>query len=135
MKQQYIRLFSFLFGITFIVSGVIFVFVKMYKDDRIRIEAKEKVIADEIGDVYKTFFDMESELTEARDSLMKDFSSYVTFYADMPKGYAGMKEKIEAYETKITEIEDASTFLKKKCEVKYSVSTANDKCIAYYINL
>ena len=135
MKQQYLRLFAFLFGISFIVSGVIFVFTQIYKDDREKRIAKEQIIADEIGDEYKTFFELESELTTYRDELIKNFSSYVTFYADMPKGYEKIKEAITEYETKIVAISDASAFLEAKCVDKYADSNANDKCIAYYINL
>lgn len=135
MKQQYIRLFAFLLGIAFILSGVIFALTKMYKDNRTKKIEEEKIVTDEIGDVYKTFFELESELTASRDELMKKFSSYITFYADMPKGYSGIKEMIQSYETKVTEIEDASSFLAKKCVDKYSVHEANDKCIAYYRNL
>lgn len=135
MKQQYLRLFAFIFGLAFIISGVIFTFTKMYKDGREKMIADEKVVADEIGDVYKTFFEKESELTTYRDELIKDFNNYVTFYADMPKGYEGMAGKIKQYETLITEIEDVSAYLEDKCTSKYSVSEANDKCIAYYLNL
>lgn len=135
MKQQYLRLFAFMFGVAFIVSGVIFVFTQMYKDDREKKIAAEQVIADEIGDEYKTFFELESELTAYRDELMKSFSSYVTFYADMPKGYEKIKKAITEYETKIVAISDASAFLEAKCIDKYADSNANDKCIAYYINL
>lgn len=135
MKQQYLRLFAFLLGIAFILSGVIFTFTKIYKENREKKIEEEKIVTDEIGDVYKTFFEMENKLTESRDVLMKKFSSYITFYADMPKGYADIKEMVASYETIVTEIEDASSFLAKKCVDKYSVHEANDKCIAYYRNL
>ena len=135
MKQQYLRLFAFLLGVAFILSGVIFTFTKIYKENREKKIEEEKIVTDEIGDAYKTFFEMENKLTESRDVLMKKFSSYITFYADMPKGYADIKEMIASYETIVTEIEDASSFLAKKCVDKYSVHEANDKCIAYYRNL
>ena len=135
MKQQYLRLFAFIFGLAFIISGVIFTFTKMYKDAREKKVEEEKVIADEIGDIYKTFFEKENEVNAYRDTLLKDFGDYVTFYANMPKKYDKMAEKIKQYETLITEVEDVSSYLKDKCVEKYSVSEANDKCIAYYINL
>ena len=48
MKRQYIRLFSFLIGLTFLISGVLFSFVNNYKQEKKRIIAEEGVIADEI---------------------------------------------------------------------------------------
>ncbi len=135
MKQQYLKLFAFLIGISLIVSGVIYVFTDMYKAERRRKREEEVVIADEIADVYKTFFDLESNLTHSRDELMKAYVDYSSFYSNMPGGYAKIKEKINEYETKITEVEDASSYLKDKCVNRYSVLSANDKCNAYYINL
>ena len=67
---------------------------------------------------------MESELSAYRDELVKSFMNYVTYYADMPKGYSGIMEKITEYDNKITEIEDASAFLEAKCVDKYSVLEA-----------
>ena len=95
MKQQYLRLYAFIFGLAFIISGVIFTFTKMYKDDREKKVEEEKVIADEIGDIYKTFFEKENEVNAYRDTLLKDFGDYVTFYANMPKKYDKMAEKIK----------------------------------------
>lgn len=135
MKQQYINFFAFLFCVSLIITGVIFGFTELYKGNRKRKMEKEQVIADEIGDVYKTFFDLESDLTKSRDLLMKDYLEYSSFFSNMPSGYEAIKVKITDYETKITEIEDASSYLKKKCVDKYSVTSANDKCNAYYINL
>lgn len=134
MKQQFLRLFSFILGIAFIASGVIFTVVTSYKDDRNKMIEEQEKIADEIGDVYKVFFDMETNLSAYRDEVMKDFANYVTFYSDMPKGYQGIMEKIGEYDNKITEIEDAASYLEAKCVDKYSVLEANDKCIAYYLN-
>lgn len=135
MKRQYIRLFSFMIGVTFILSGILFYFVNNYKVwKKNKIEA-EIEIADEIDDVYETFYDKEKALSSHRDDLytaVKDFSAY---YTDMPKGYKGVVEKIEEYEELLKEIEDGSSYLKEKCTKRYSVLEANDKCDAYYINL
>lgn len=135
MKQQYVKLFSIIFGAAFVVSGVIFGVVTAYKSNRNKMIEENNKIADEIGDVYKTFFKMESDLTAYRDEVMKSFSSYITFYADMPKGYKTISESLEKYETMITEIDDASSYLEKKCVDKYSKLEANEKCNMYYLNL
>lgn len=135
MKQQYLRLYSFLVGITFIISGVIFTLVNNYKVDKKEKIEVEIEIADEIGNVYATFYDKEKELSSYRDSFLKDVNDFSVFYTEMPAGYGKVNEEVGNYETKITEIEDISTYLKEKCQKRYSVLEANDKCTAYYINL
>ena len=134
MKNQYIRLFSSLLGITFILSGVIFAFTKTYKDDKNKKIQEEYIIVDEIGNVYQTFFDKESNLTSYRTSIIDKINEYVTYYSQMPDGYSEIIEMVENYETQITEIEDISSYLKDKCTGKYSVVETNEKCNAYYIN-
>ncbi len=135
MKRQYLRLFSFLIGITFIISGVLFTLVNNYKQDKKKKIDEEKLIADEIGNVYQTFYDKEKSLSTFRDEVINEFKSFSVFFTTMPDKYANIASKIENYEKNITEIEDISSYLKDKCTQRYSVLEANDKCDAYYINL
>lgn len=135
MKEQYLKLFSFLFGITFIVSGVIFTYCNTFKVEKDKKIEEDKAISDEIGDVYKTFFDKEQELTKYRDEYEEKMSSFVTFYSEMPSQYKDMIEMVKKYEEYVKESEDISYYLKDKCTKKYSSSDANEKCNAYYINL
>ena len=135
MKRQYVRLFSFLIGITFIISGVVFTLVNNYKQDRKKKIDEEKLIADEIGNVYQTFYDKEKGLSAYRDEVINSFKDFSVFFTTMPDKYGDMAAKIDKYETSITEIEDISSYLKDKCTIRYSVLEANDKCDAYYINL
>ena len=135
MKRQYLRLFSFLIGITFIVSGILFTFVNKYKIARNQERADEKVIADEIGNVYKTFYDKEVKLTTFRDELLKEMKESLEFFTDIPEGYDSIMPKVEEYETLIIEVQDLSVYLSEKCEKRYSVLEANDQCDAYYKNL
>lgn len=135
MKRQYIRLFSFLIGITFILSGVIFFFVNNYKQDKkAKIEAEIK-LADEISEVYETFYNKEKELSTYRDETINEVKDFSSYYTEMPKGYDDIIPLLEKYEELLTEIENGSSFLQEKCTVRYSVLDANDKCDAYYINL
>ena len=76
MKQQYVKLFSIIFGAAFVVSGVIFGVVTAYKSNRNKMIEENNKIADEIGDVYKTFFKMESDLTAYRDEVMNMKNDY-----------------------------------------------------------
>ena len=135
MKRQYIRLFSFLIGITFIISGVLFTFVNNYKKEKKRIIEKEIVIADEIGDVYETFYNKEKDLSLYRDGLIDEIKIFSEYFAGMPDGYEEIVPKLAEYEGMIKEIEDVSSYLKEKCNKRYSVLEANDKCDAYFINL
>ena len=135
MKRQYIRLFSFLIGLTFIISGLLFTFVNNYKKEKKKIIEEEIVIADEISDVYETFYNKEKDLSIYRDELLNDIKEFSEYFAGMPEGYEAILPKLEEYETMISEIEDASSYLKNKCNKRYSVLVANDKCDAYFINL
>jgi len=135
MKRQYIRLFSFLIGITFVISGILFSFVNEYKKDKKQRIADENVIADEIGDVYEAFYKKEKELSKYRDELLEDVKEFSAYFAGMPEGYETIVPKLDEYETLISEIEDVSSYLKQKCNKRYSALIANDKCDAYFINL
>ena len=132
MKQQYLRLFSFLIGITFIVSGVIFTLVNDYKVKRNEKIKNEAAIADEIGEVYKTFYSKEKDLSIYRDELLQNISDFAVFYTEMPSGYKKIMPQIQEYENMIVEIEDISSYLSSKCKKRYSFLEANDKCDGYY---
>lgn len=135
MKRQYIRLFSFLIGLSFIISGVLFTFVNNYKKEKKRIIKEDSIIADEIGDVYETFYNKEKDLSIFRDGLLDNIMIFSEYFAGMPEGYEEILPKLEEYENMIEEIDDMSSYLKEKCVKRYSALTANDKCDAYYINL
>lgn len=136
MKQQYIKLFSFILGFSFIISGVLFVLVSVpIRDNKKESIKEDKIIADEIGNVYETFFEKEKTLSTHRNSITKDISSYVEFYIDMPDGYQNMIDAIGMYETNVKEVNDVSSYLRDKCSKNYSVLEANEKCNAYYINM
>ena len=135
MKQQYLRLFSFLIGLTFIVSGILFTFVndyKKYKKDQLDKEIK---IAEEIDSVYDKFYDKEKELNTLRDELVEEITEFSLYFQQMPKNYDNIISKIDEYEKMIIDIDDTSSYLKDACKKRYSVSDANDLCNAYYINL
>ena len=135
MKNQYIKLFSLLIGIAAIFSGVIYVFADSYRNRRIDLIKEENMIADEIGEVYDTFFNKEKGLSEYRDNYNNDFKDFASYYSGMPDKYEGIVGELKQYETLIDESNDISSFLKDKCQKKYSVLEANRICDAYYINL
>ena len=135
MKRQYLRLFSFLIGITFIISGILFTLVNNYKEEKKKKVAEEDAIADEIVDIYKTFYDKEVELSDYRDEVLKSVKDFSVFFTEMPDGYGNVYPMVEKYEVLVTEIEDASEYLRDNCNRRYSKLDANEKCDAYYINL
>lgn len=136
MKREYTKLFSFILGITFILSGVIFAVTRSYKDDKqSKIDAENKII-DEIIDVYGAFASKIEEFSNRRDTLYEDYAEFTTYYTTMPDGYDEIIEKIKNYETLVTEVEDATAYLKDNCEnPSYSSIDANTKCNSYVINL
>ena len=135
MRKQYFNLFTFLVGITLIISGIIFVFTKTYKDNKAQRLEEENILADEIGDVYKKFFDKEQEITKISEELNQSIIEYSSYYTNMTLGYNEIVSKVNSYQDSIREVEDMSSFLKEKCVKSYSVASANEKCNAYYINL
>lgn len=135
MKQQYLRLFSFLIGMSFIISGVLFTFVCDYKNDKKRQLDEEIKISDEIDKVYKVFFEKEKELSTFRDELLNEFTSFSEYFQQMPDNYEKVVSLIDEYESKIIDIDDESEYLSKSCVKRYSVNDANELCDAYYINL
>jgi hypothetical protein len=132
MKNQYVRLFSFLFGLTFIISGVIFTFTRVYKEAKAKEKEKESVIVDEIGSVYDKFYEKYSDIESYRDGLLDEILEYTSYFSNMTEGYEDMMKKITSYETMITELEDMSSYLNENCEMKYSSSSANNSCDYYY---
>lgn len=135
MKQQYLRLFSFLIGLTFIVSGVLYTFVNDYKKEKKKQLNEEIKIAEEIDKVYDTFYDKEKELNNLRDELVEEMTTFAQYFQQMPDNYENIGSKLDEYENMIIDIDESSSYLKEACKKRYSVSDANDLCDAYYINL
>lgn len=135
MKQQYLRLYSFLIGITFIISGIVYTFVNDYKAYKKKQLEEEIVISEKIAEVYKGFYDKETELNEFREEYVEDVASFTSYFENMPKNYKTVVGKIEKYEKQLVEIDNSTEYLKEVCNKRYSVSDANDKCDAFYINL
>ena len=102
MKRQYLRLFSFLIGITFIISGILFTFVNNYKEEKKKKVAEEDAIADEIVDIYKAFYDKEVELSDYRDEVLKSVKDFSVFFTEMPDGYGNVYPMVEKYEVLVT---------------------------------
>ena len=136
MKREYAKLFSFILGITFILSGVIFAVTRSYKDDKqAKIDEENKII-DEIIDVYEAFKGKIEEFSNRRDTLYEEYAEFTTYYTTMPDGYDAIIEKIKNYEILVSEVEDAAAYLKDNCEnPTYSSIDANTKCNSYVINL
>ncbi len=132
-KKQYIQLFSFMLGIAFIVSSVVFVFGNTYRRDREERVKEDSKIAEEIAKDYKVFFDKAKELNTYREELEAEIDTNTTYYANLSKMYHDMTEKFDNYEKYVAEIEEISSPLNEKCEKTYSVMSANDKCHQYYI--
>ena len=134
-KQQYIQLFSFMLGLTFIISSIVFTLGNAYKEERKERINEETIIAEKISEVYGDFYEKESKLNEFRDELTTKISESAAFFAKMPENYDDIIDGFKKYEESVQEIEEASVYLKEKCPKRYSILDANNKCNAYYINL
>ena len=135
MKREYTKLFSFILGITFITSGIIFSVTRTYREEKQeKIDSEGKII-DEIVDVYGVFKTKTEDFSNKRDDINDKIADYILFYNDMPEGYEGIIENIKEYETYVTEIEDSAIYLKDHCKTQnYSSTDANSKCNSYIIN-
>lgn len=135
MKREYTKLFSFILGITFILSGIIFAFVnsgKIAKEEKIK---EENLIIDEILNIYDAFKTKTEDFSVKRDEYLDDITEYTSYYSGMAKNYSDMQTKVLEYETLVKEVEDSATYLKANCiDASYSKSDANSKCTAYIIN-
>ena len=135
MKKAYLILFSIMIGISLIIASVIFVITSNFKDAKSKEIEDERVIMDEIGDVYKTFSDKIVEFSETHNSYIKSIDDNTTFYADYPVNYEKLKKLTAEYETALTEIEDMDTFLEEKCKDQfYSEKEVNNNCLSFKRN-
>lgn len=135
MKREYAKLFSFLIGIAFILSGIIFTLTRVYKNNKAQSIEEENIIATEIKNVYESFKIKTEEFSTKRDLINSDISEYVSYYTGIEKNYNDMIEELKEYENLVIEVEDAAVYLKKHClNESYSDQDANNKCNAYIIN-
>lgn len=135
MKREYAKLFSFLIGITFILSGIIFTLTRVYKNNKAQSIEEENIIAAEIKNVYESFKIKTEEFSTKRDLINSDISEYVSYYTGIEKNYNDMIEELKEYENLVIEVEDSAVYLKKHClNESYSDQDANNKCNAYIIN-
>lgn len=135
MKREYAKLFSFLIGIAFILSGIIFTLTRVYKNNKAQSIEEENIIAAEIKNVYESFKIKTEEFSTKRDLINSDISEYVSYYTGIEKNYNDMIEELKEYENLVIEVEDTAVYLKKHClNESYSDQDANNKCNAYIIN-
>ena len=135
MKREYTKLFSFILGFTFLLSGVIFAFVNTYKTGKDTEIKKENDIIDEILNIYEVFRNKEDEYNTFRNEFLEEISDYTSYYSGMEENYDEIIQLLSEYETLVKEVEDVSAYLKNHCINKtYSNQDANGKCNAYIIN-
>ena len=92
MKREYAKLFSFLIGIAFILSGIIFTLTRVYKNNKAQSIEEENIIAAEIKNVYESFKIKTEEFSTKRDLINSDISEYVSYYTGIEKNYNDMIE-------------------------------------------
>ena len=135
MKRDYIRLFSFMIGVTLLLSAVIYAISNSYKQSRQKEMDSEIQIIDEIGIYYDTFQIKVEEFKDTREKTLSAIEDYSSYYTGMDEKYPEIVEQIKKYDTKVKELADADTYLNEYCINKsYSDSVTNQKCINYIMN-
>lgn len=135
MKREYAKLFSFLLGITFILSGIVFILSTEYKEQKQDKINEENKIIDEIFDIYEVFKKKTEDFSNKRDEVNAEIADYISYYTGMLEKYDNILITLENYEKLVTEVEDTAVYLKNHCiKTSYSSIDANNKCNLYIMN-
>ena len=135
MKRDYIRLFSFMVGVTLLLSAVIYAISNSYKQSKQKIIDSEAQIIDEIGIYYDTFQIKVEEFKDTREKTLSAIEDYSSYYTGMDEKYPEVLEQVKKYDEKVKELTDADAYLSEYCIKKgYSDSTTNQKCINFIMN-
>jgi hypothetical protein len=123
-------------GVSLLIASGVFVATNSFKEGKKKEIEDEKIIMDEIGNVYKTFSDKISEFSEKHNTFLKDVDDLTQFFADIPKNYENLKTLTIEYEKNMTEIDDMDSFLVEKCKKDqyYSDKEVNNNCLSYKRN-
>ena len=136
MKKEYIKLFSIMIGISLLIASGIYLVSNNFKNERQKQIDAERIIIDEIGDLYKEFNEKEKVFNEKREAYIKAVDSGSTYFANMPKNYTKMTNAAKEYEDILVELDDFDTFLYASCKDQtYSKSSTNKKCLNYLKNM
>ncbi len=136
MKKEYIKLFSIMIGISLLISSGIYVIANNFKNERQKAIDEEKVIIDEVGDLYKQFNKKAKDFNAKREEYIKVVEDGSTYFASMPKKYSNMTEKAKEYESLLVELDDFDTFLYASCkDHTYSSNATNKNCLTYLKNM
>lgn len=135
MKRDYIRLFSFMIGVTLLLSAVIYAISNSYKQNKQEIINSEREIIDEIGVAYDTFQIKVEEFKDIREKTVSAIEDYSSYYTGMDTKYSEIIEQVEKYDKKVKELADADTYLSEYCINKnYTDPTTNQKCTNFIMN-
>ena len=135
MKREYAKLFSFILGIAFILTWVIFIISTEYKEKKQDKINEENKIIDEIFDIYEVFKKKTEGFSNKRDEVNTEVADYISYYTGMIDKYDSIVVTLENYETMVKEVEDTAVYLKDHCiKNSYSSIDANTKCNSYIMN-
>ena len=134
MKREYLKLFSFMIGISLILASIIFFITSNAKAEKLKQIEAEKAIIDEIGDIYKQFTAKAEEFADKHEEFIKAIDEDTAFFSVVPDNYGKMTESAKEYEKFLVEIDDMDTYLEKHCGKTYSDKATNTNCIIYVRN-
>ena len=135
MKREYVKLFSFMIGISLVIASIIFVISSNIKAAKQKEIDEEDKVMDEIGDIYVKFNIMAEDFASKHDSFIKTVDNDTAYFAIVADNYNKLIAAAKEYETALTEINDMDTYLFKNCRKKfYSNADINQDCLAYVRN-
>jgi len=137
MKREYIKLFSFMIGISLVIASLVFVFTQNVKAEKQKEIDDENAIMDEIGEVYTVFTKKAEEFADAHDEFIENIDKKTEYFDMVPDHYNELVENAKKYEQSLVEIDDMDTYLYDRCTGNkfYSRPDTNNNCLTYVRNM
>lgn len=135
MNKQKIILFSFLIGLSLIISSAIYIITSNIKEERKKIIQNEKNNTDRIKKDAKEQNTRIDNINLKLGEIKNDIVSFMTTYEDMYLNHKNYISKMEEVEKLLSESYEKTLFLNDKCKTRFSDLEANTLCLNYYINL
>ncbi len=137
MKREYVKLFSFMIGISLVIASLIFVFSQDVKAEKQKEIDNENAIMDEIGDIYTAFTKKAEEFADTHEAFIKNIDDKTEYFDIVPDNYQDLLKSAINYENTLVEIDDMDSYLYERCTGNhfYSRPEVNTNCLTYIRNM
>lgn len=127
MKKKRILIITLL-GITFVIWGIITLFISSVKKDQKEMNSRMETIISE----YTKFGENIEKFNEERDNIHSSFLDTV-FYETLEQNDAEYKKKLYDYERQLSNISKETKKIREYCKdgIYYSSSDVNLKCSSF----